>query len=121
MDKFELVRNKLESKIFTPYGITAVYKTRTPVLNSFGEIESYTDVTSTTRVVPYNITSNRFIYNGFSNIEEGEFEAAVPYDAVLNTQDVITFSNTDYIIKEILPNYLLENVVNIIRLVKDQN
>jgi len=121
MEKYELIRQKLDKKIFTPYGIDASYKTRTPVLNDWGEIESYTEVTSTVKMVPYDITKNAFDFTRFSLKDNGEFEMAVKYDEVLKTHDIIELASEEYLITEILPNYLKENVVNIVRLKKKLN
>ena len=117
-EKYVLIRNKLDKKVFTPYGIDSTRRARTAVTNDWGEVESYNEVTSTIVMVPYDIVKNQFVFESFSIVDKGEFEMACPYDTTLNTDDTVELYGEQYVVKEELPIPLLQNVVKIYRFKK---
>jgi SPP1 family predicted phage head-tail adaptor len=119
VEKYVTIRNKLDKKIFIPYGKTVTFKSRgSPTYNSRGEVEAETYTTTSIPIVPYNIIDANQSYEAFGNLEAGDLDAAVPYNVSVAIDDVITMEGTDYRIKAIEKNYLPENVVTIIRITK---
>ena len=117
----DTVRLKLQDKLFTPYGKSVTLQTRTAAYNDRGEIDSPTYVDSTITIVPYNIISARQTYEAFGAMEEGEQDAAVPYTVTVAVDDIIVIDSINWLIKAVETNLLPENVVTIVRLVKQQN
>lgn len=119
VEKYVSVRSKLDTKVFTPYGISVTFKKKsTPVYNSRGELSSETTTESTLLIVPYNLMADRQSYQKFGQLDEGDFDAAVRYDTDISIDDEVTFNGVDYKVKEIGEEYLKEIVVIIIRLTK---
>jgi hypothetical protein len=116
------IRTKLENKVFTPYGLTVILISKTaPTTDIRGDIVAYgTDTTSSTKIVPYNIISGRETYEAFGTLKEGDMDAAVRYSDTININDKFVINSVNYLIKEIAPNYLPDNVVTIVRLTKEQ-
>jgi len=120
--KQELVRSKLKSKVFDILGKTVtLIKQSSPTYNTRGELEDNTETSSSITIVPYNILYKEKTYQSFGDLEEGESEAAVPYDTVVDVDDKIVMDSQTYIITKLERNYLPENVVTIIRLSKSQD
>ena len=118
-EKYELVRTKLENKVFTPYGQTATLKSQnSPTYNTRGEVteESWTETSIT--IVPYNQVAFRLNHQPFGELEEGEQDAAVKYDVTVTKGDVINWNSEDWIITEIEKSYLSELVVTIVRMAR---
>jgi hypothetical protein len=121
VEKYVTIRNKLQSKIFTPYGKSVTLKSKSsPIYNSRGEEEDQTFTSSTISIVPYNIINADEVHEPFGTLEEGELDAAVAYSVTVAVGDKITMESVDYYIKNVQENYLPENVVSIIRLAKVQ-
>ena len=119
VEKYVSVRNKLDAKVFSPYGISVTFKKKSsPVYNSRGEESSVTTTSSTFLIVPYNVMADRQSFEKFGNLNEGDFDAAVRYDTDISIDDEVTFNGVDYKVKEIGEEYLKEIVVIIIRLTK---
>lgn len=119
--KYVSLRNKLQRKIFDPYAKSVTLKSKdATTYNSRGEAEDQTYTESTVSMVPYNIMEQRQSYEAFGTMEEGDLDAAVPYDITVNQGDLVTIEGQDYEIKEVERNYLPENVVTIIRLTRVQ-
>jgi len=119
VEKYVSVRSKLDSKVFTPYGISATFiKKITPVYNSRGELDSVTTSTGTINIVPYNLVANRQSYEKFGNLNEGDLDAAVRYDTDINIDDEVVLNNVNYKVKQLNEEYLKEIVVKILRLTK---
>jgi hypothetical protein len=118
-DKYELVRTKLQNKIFTPYGI-AVDRTRltSPVENIRGEIEDGTPVVIPIDIVPYSIFSDRESNLKFGDISEGDLDFATQYDTDILLKDSFIFEGNTYNITQIEPSYLKEKVVQVFRATK---
>ena len=123
MAKQDIIRTKLENKVFGLFGKNVVYISKTaPTTDIRGEIVAYgTDVTSSTSIVPYNIISQRQVYEAFGAQKEGEMDAAVRYDFTVKIDDLFVIDSVNYLIKQIEYNYLPDNVVTIVRLAKQQN
>lgn len=115
------IRQKLQTKVFERFGITATFINKSsPTYNNRGEIEDYTETSSQNYIVPYNIFNDTQTYQEFGNLNEGEMDAAVPHDVSLSIDDEITFKGETWLVKNIQPNYLPNNVVTIIRIVRKQ-
>lgn len=115
----ERIRTKLQKKIFDTISktVTLIKKT-SPIYNTRGEIESYTSVQSTIKIVPYDITQEENSNEPFGTLSTGNFEAAVPYDTVVDKDDIILMESVNYKVTQVRKNYLPDNVVTIIRLEK---
>jgi hypothetical protein len=119
MTEYEDMRTDLQVEVFDVVGKTVTLKSRAlPTYNSRGEEESITYSESSITIVPYNLIDNRQSYQQFSNMEEGESLAAIPYDVTVAVDDIIEMEGYEWNIKQIEPNYLPENVVTIVRLIK---
>jgi hypothetical protein len=113
------IRTKLANKIFTPYGKSVTLKSPSlPTYNTRGELESQTLTSSTITVVPYNIIGNRRSYEPFGELKSGDLEIAVPYNVTIDVDYLITMDGSDYKVVQVEKNYLPDNVVTIVRVVK---
>ncbi len=114
------IRTDLQTEVFDEIGKTVTLKNKsTPVYNDRGEIINY-DVSSTDIViVPYNITDKEQEFVEQGNNKGGEMEAAVPYDITFSIDDIIVMDGVNWLIKRIEPNYLPDNVVTIVRIVRE--
>ena len=119
--KQDQIRDKLEKRLFSLYGksVTLINKT-SPIYNSRGEIDSDTSNGVSILIVPYNIVNRRQSHEAFGKLEEGETDAAVPYDTVIDVDDTLDMEGDTWIVKQIEENYLPGNVVTIIRMVKQE-
>lgn len=122
MAKQDLIRTKLENKVFTQFGKIVVFISKTsPTYDTRGEIIAYgTDVTSSTSIVPYNIISKEQSYEAFGAQQNGDMDAAVRYNLTLKIDDIFVIETERFLIKNIQYNYLPDNVVTIVRLTKEQ-
>jgi hypothetical protein len=119
MAKQDIVRSKLDSKVFTPYGkVVTLLKKLSPTYTSGGELEGWLASTSSITVVPYNILDNRRLHENPGSIESGEMQMAVRYDVDIDPKDVITLEGVDWEVSEVEKNYLPDNVVTIVSVVK---
>ena len=119
VEKYVSVRNKLDSKVFIPYGKTVTFISKSsPTYNIRGELDTETSTSSDLAIVPYNLVTNRQSFEKFGPLEEGDFDAAVRYDTVINVDDEIVLDTIYYKVKEIAEEHLKEIVVIIIRLIK---
>ncbi len=121
-EKYELVRSKLQAKVFDTvraFGIE-VQNTRatSEVYNERGELEDSTPSINTIVIVPYNIFSDRLVYYRFGNSSDGELDFASPWDTDIELQDTFPFEDGVYAITQIEPSYLKERVVRIFRCTK---
>ena len=91
------------------------------VYNSRGEQESVTNTSSSISVVLYDINHSTQAFQPWSNVDEGDMQAAIRYDVVINKGDYLTIEGEDWIVKEINKNYLPDNVVTIARIARVQN
>lgn len=115
--KQDKIRNKLQNKVFDVFGKSVTFKKQNTITyNDRGEEESVTYTTSTITIVPYNIITNRQTFEAFGQVEEGDFDAAVPYDVDIGQGDIITMEDEDFKVREVQHNYLPDNVVSIVRL-----
>lgn len=120
--KQDIIRTKLQSKVFDVFGknVTLISKSA-PVYNDRGELEGETETNSSITIVPYNIIDKRQTYEAFGQLNEGEMDAAIPYTVTVNIDDSLLIESERWLIKEIAPNYLPDNVVTIVRLSKKQD
>jgi len=118
-EKYELVRTKLQNKIFTPYGIT-VSNTRatSPVYNERGEEESSTEVSADIVIVPYNIFSDKQNHYKFGDASDGDLDFATQYGTDILLKDTFIFEGDTYKITQIEPSFLKEKVVQVLRATK---
>ena len=112
------VRSRLQAKLFTPYGKTATLRTRgTPTYNERGDITTDSITTSSITVVPYDVSSRKE-FERFSTFAPGEVAMAVAYSVTVVPGDELILESVTYDIKEVIPNYLVDNTVNILRCAK---
>jgi hypothetical protein len=115
------IRTKLANKIFSTNAIgkTVTFISITqPTYNTRGELENWVQSTSNLQLVPYNIISEERTYKEFGPLDEGSFDAAIPYTSSVNLGDKILMESDYFLISKISNNYLPDNVVTIIRLEK---
>lgn len=113
------VREKLQLKIFSQIGKTVTFKKKSsPIYNTRGDLEGYTETNTEITIVPYNIIDKNRSYQEFGELLEGEFDAAVPYSENISEGDLIEMEGEDWKIQRIDKNYLPGNVVTIIRLTR---
>ena len=117
------VRQDLDDEIFNSdiaKTVTLISKSAL-VYNSRGEQESVTNTSSSISVVLYDINHSTQAFQPWSNVDEGDMQAAIRYDVVINKGDYLTIEGEDWIVKEINKNYLPDNVVTIARIARVQN
>lgn len=113
------IRQKLQDKIFTPYGKSVTLQhDNTHTYNTRGDITAYNWTSSTISLVPYDFTTQALNFEDFSSFLTGDFFAAVPYSVTISAQDRIVMDGTTYEVKEKLDHLLPTNAVIIIRLTK---
>lgn len=120
MAEYDDVRTDLDDFIFTPYGKTVTFISKSsPIYNTRGELENVTNTSSSVTIVPYNIAFKRQSHQAFGDLNEGDMDAAVRYSVTVEIDDVFTIDSINWRVKLIEKNYLPENVVTIVRLTKD--
>lgn len=108
------LRTDLQDEVFNEIGKTVTLKSKGEVTyNARGEEEYRVETTSSIVVVPYNITDSSENRQAFGNFEDGDMALAIPYTVTIKLGDVVTIESQDWVIKEIQPNYLPDNVVTI--------
>lgn len=113
------VRSRLQAKLFGKYGKSVTLRSRgTPTYNERGDETSGDITTSTITIVPYDTTEQGRNYEGFSTHNTGDVSMVVPYTVTVNQGDEIVMESITYEVKEVVPNYLVDNVVTIIRCAK---
>lgn len=121
MAKQDIIRTKLQNKVFNVFGKTVTLKTvSAPSYNSRGEQEDQTLTSSTITIVPYNIIDKRQTFEAFGDILEGEMDAAIPYTETVSIGDILVIESENWVIRAIEKNYLPDNVVTIVRLSPEQ-
>jgi len=124
MSRQSSIRAKLLAKVFNrnTIGMSITLKTQSaPQYNDRGEIEDTTSTESTVVGVPYNIIDRNQSYEKFGQLLEGEMDVALPWDTVININDLLTIASEDWKVVNVEKNYLPENVVTIVRVVRQQN
>lgn len=117
----EEIRADLETEVFGAFGKTVTFiKKSTPIYNDWGEIESYTETSSSIIAVPYDITYDRKAIQRFGSLKEGEMSMAVKYDQVVDKGDLIEIESERFAVVDIMKNYLPDNVVTILRLAREE-
>lgn len=120
--KQDLVRQKLEAKVFNAFGKTVtLIKDSTPIYNNRGELEDSTEVESSIVTVPYNFMKGRLSYQPFGDLKEGESDMAVPYTVDIAVKDQIEMEGQRYKVVNLEENPLPDNTVTIIRISKINN
>jgi len=116
------VRLDLLTEVFEAFGKTVSFISKsTPIYNSWGEIESQTETTTSIVTVPYDILWDRKSTQVFGQLKEGEMAMAVKYDQTVSKDDEFVIDNDHFKVVEINKNYLPENVVTILRLARVEN
>jgi hypothetical protein len=119
MDKETQIKNQLENKLFQRFSKTVTFKKpSTPTYNDRGEIVSIEYTESSIRLVNYNITSEEDAKQRWGEWVPGDQEAVIPYDVVVDVDDLITIRGVDYIVKNIRQPELPGVLVNIVHLRK---
>lgn len=119
----ETIRNKLAAKVLNlnTIGKSLTLKSKSaPVYNDRGELENGTVTESTIVGVPYNITNQDKNSAEFGIMLEGVMEVAISWDIVINVDDALTIESEDWLVTNVGKNYLPDNVVNIVRVVRQQ-
>jgi hypothetical protein len=120
-DKYEAVRVKLQNKLFTPYGIAAVFSRETELYDERGELlDSNSATTTEITIVPYDITKDRINQLKFGNTNEGDMFIACTWDSDIAIDDTFPFESATYRIMQIERPYLKEPVVIIAQARKNQ-
>ena len=121
VSKQDLIREKLQTKVFDVIGksVTLINKS-SPTYNTRGDLISAVSTSSTITIVPYDITSDKRLFETWGNVNEGQMDVAIPYDITVGYDDILTIEGTNYLIKEVSPNYLPDNVVTIVRVYEEQ-
>lgn len=115
-DKYETVRTKLTNKLFTPYGISAVFSRVTELYDERGELyDNNSSTTTEITIVPYDITKDRLMQEKFGNSIEGDMFIACPWDSDVLINDTFPFESDIYKVTQIERPYLKEPVVIIVR------
>lgn len=115
------IREDLQQEVFGEFGKTVTFiKRSSPIYNSRGDLESWTEMESSIVVVPYNIIEDRNSPQPFGELQEGEMDLAVKYDQSVEKEDRFTIENITYKVVEINKNYLPGNVVTILRLTPEE-
>ena len=113
------IRDDLDNEVFGEFGKTVTLTSfSNPTYNVRGELEGSTETESSIVVVPYNIIETRTSQNPFGDLQEGDMDVALRYDQVIAKGDVLTMESEDYKVINIEPNWLPDNVVTIVRVVK---
>lgn len=124
VNRDERTRAKLLTKLFTvpPTGIgktVTLIKYLSPTYNDRGELENaYTQSTSSLVVVPYNIIDSSRQQEVVGDADTGLISMAVPWDTDVALKDDILMEGDYWTINLIEKNYLPNNVVTILSLVK---
>ena len=116
------IRSDLATELFAVIGKSVTLKSKsTPVYNNRGEEESQTFTNSNIIIIPYNLVDGRQSFEPFGDLQEGETDAAVPYTVTIKVDDIIVMEGDNWVVKDVSFNYLPDNVVTIIRMVKEQS
>jgi len=110
------LRTLFDEKIFGDFGLDATLKKKQSS-DSWGESNSGDYGSgSTITIVPYNTITSMMSFEEFGQLESGETQAAVRYDANIAQDDIIEFDSKTFEIQEIEKNFLQKNLINIVRL-----
>lgn len=120
-DEYTSVREDLDTELFDVIGKSVTFiKLTTPVYNTRGEEESNTQTSSTVTIVPFTINHKTLNQQAFGNLPEGSMMAAVRYDLNVDINDLFTIEGEDWVVHGLEKNYLDQNVITIIALVRKQ-
>lgn len=118
----EEIRTDLQVEVFDVFGKTVTFINKsTPIYNSWGEIESYTNTQSTVVVVPYDILWDKRSQQPFGQLSESEMAMAVPYTLTVKKDDQFLIEGDYFKVNEVNKNWLPDNVVTILKLSRIEN
>jgi hypothetical protein len=121
MSEYESVRDDLDTELFDVIGKSVTFiKRSSTIYNARGEIENDTQTSSTVTIVPFNINEKTLTHQSFGNLPEGAMMAAVRYDLDVAINDSFTIEGDTWDVHGIEKNYLDQNVITIVALVKKQ-
>ena len=106
MSKLEVMRNRLDKKLFNVNQIGSNI-TITPITRSEGSFGGYSGDTVSegtvvdTVAVPYNSVSSRLSYQPKGDLKEGDVEIVFRYDEDIDIDYRVSIGSNDYKIKEI--------------------
>jgi hypothetical protein len=121
MSEYESVRDDLDTELFDVIGKSVTFiKRSSTIYNTRGEIENDTQTSSTVTIVPFNINEKTLNHQSFGNLPEGAMMAAVRYDLDVAINDSFTIEGDTWDVHGIEKNYLDQNVITIVALVKKQ-
>ena len=117
------IRTMLASKLFSTTGSSAfgkivTHRTQSKTYDEREEVVGVTNTDASIAIVPYDISKDRLEYEGFSAFNPGDFFAAVPYTVTIAPKDLIIMESITWEVKEVVPHYLPDNLVTVIRLSK---
>jgi len=115
------IRSRLQTKVFDRIGKTVSLKsinTATSVYDSRGELTSPAYTTTTTVMVPYDITKDDRLNEAWGSYVGGSTFMAVPYTITIKIDDIVVMEGYNYVVDRISPNFLPDNVVTIVMLNK---
>jgi len=107
MTKLELIRNKLDKKLFNSDAVLAsnvtIY-TYTEGTESFGgysdDDATYSSGTAVT-AVPYNNIPKKFNVQSFGDFAEGDMFLVVRHDTAIAIKDKVSFNGITYFVQQI--------------------
>ncbi len=115
------IRDDLEAEVFGAFGKTVTFINKTtPIYNTWGELEDWTETSTSIVVVPYDITWDRKATQKFGSLKEGEMSVAVKYDQTIAKNDVFVIEEERFSVVDIMKNYLPDNVVTIVKLAREE-
>ena len=114
------IRDDLQTEVFNEFGKTVTLINRsTPIYNEWGDIEDYTDSSSSVVTVPYDIFWDRKSAQPFGELKEGEMALAVPWTSEVNKNDTFLIEGDYWKTVSVNKNWLPDNVVTILVLARD--
>lgn len=101
MASAQSIKNKLETKVFNKLGSTVSVSAYSASYSKWGdETISYGTASSVT-AIPYEYFPGRINYQSFGNLEEGDVIIIFPHDTTIDVRDKVTYSGSDYEVKEV--------------------
>lgn len=120
-DEYTSVREDLDVELFDTIGKSVTFiKQSSLVYNTRGEIENQTQTSSTVTIVPFTINHKTLNQTAFGDLPEGTMMAAVRYDLNVDINDLFTIESENWEVHGLEKNYLDQNVITIVALVRKQ-
>jgi zinc transporter ZupT len=106
------IRDKLESKVFTAIGSTAVLAAATSSsTDKWGDGSVTLAAGTNITIVPYGYISPRVSAQPFGDLKEGDVIVVVRYTQSIGVYDELTFNGTTYVVKQIEQFFFQDGVI----------